>query len=133
MPKRILVVEGDSALSRVLCDNFAFDGFEVLAVGEGDDAMEAVRTFGPDLVVVDIERGGADAAFLMASLRQEHSTPVLMLSTQGRRPPVAPLSTGRGGERATVAGVSELLPKPFDLDDLLERARTLLALPALKI
>jgi DNA-binding response OmpR family regulator len=133
MPKRILIVERDSALSRVLCDNFAFDGFEVLEVGVRDDAMQAVRTFAPDLVVVDVAASGGDAVTLITSLRQEHSTPVLMLSTQGRGPAVVPPPSDGAGKRAVVAGVSELLPKPFDLDELLERARALLDLPAPRI
>ena len=129
MPKRILVVESDSALSRVLCDNFAFDGFEVLAVGDRGGAIDAVRSFAPDLVVIDDAVSGADAASLTASLH-ERSTPVLMLSTRGRRPPaVHPPADSGGGRRVVVGGASDLLPKPFDLDDLLERVRALLAFP----
>lgn len=131
MPKRILVVEGDPALSRVLCDNFAFDGFDVLAVGDRVDAIEAVRTFAPDLVVIDDAASGTSASSLMSSLHQEPSTPVLMLSTQGRRPAVAaPRADSGGGEPVALSGVSELLSMPFDLDNLLERVRALLALPA---
>ncbi len=131
MPKRILVVEGDPALSRVLCDNFAFDGFDVLAVGDRAGAIEAVRHFAPDLVVIDGASG--TSASLMSSLQQEHSTPILMLSTrtQGRRPvAAAPRAESDGGRAVGTSGVSELLSMPFDLDDLLERVRALLALPA---
>lgn len=131
MPKRILVVDSDSAFSRVLCDNFAFDGFEVLAVRHQGGVIAAVRSFAPDLVVIDDATGGADADWLTALLHQERSTPVLTLSNRGRRPASAPAPADGGGRgRDVVSGASDLLPKPFDLDDLLERVRALLALPA---
>ncbi len=118
MPKRILVVEHDSALSRVLCDNFAFDGFEVLSVADPGGAMDLVRTFAPDLVVVDVAAPGTDASALLASLGESGSTPVLILSILGGRQAVP-------GPRPDAP--SELLPKPFDLDELLDRVRALIA------
>ncbi len=131
MPKRILVVESDSAFSRVLCDNFAFDGFDVLAVGDRGGAMEAVRKFAPDLIVIGDAAPGTDAASLMASLRQEHQTPVLMLTPRARSSGMAPPPADSiAGQRVDVACVSEVLRKPFDLEDLLQRTRALLALPA---
>jgi two-component system KDP operon response regulator KdpE len=111
MSKRILVVEGDSGLARVLRDNFAFDGFEVLSTGDAA-AIERVRTFQPHLVVIDGEAPDRNLEALADSLRDASSAPVLALSVRA-----APTLDG-----------AELLSKPFDLDDLLERVRVLMEL-----
>jgi len=50
MKKRILVVEDDATLARVLRDNLTFDGFDVQCVSEGSAALQIVREFTPDLV-----------------------------------------------------------------------------------
>jgi two-component system, OmpR family, response regulator len=130
MSKRILVVETDQALSRVLCDNFAFDGFEVLSVGDGADVEAAARRFAPDLVVLDAALPAADPSRLLAWLREELHTPVIQLSTRGRgvARPVRPVA-GSAPDGVPATGASELVAKPFDLVDLLERVRALLACP----
>jgi len=54
MTKRILVVEDDPSLSRVLRDNLLFENFEVELVADGSLALDKAKAFAPDLIVLDI-------------------------------------------------------------------------------
>ena len=68
--KRILIVEDDAALARVLRDNLTFDGFEVQCVTDGNAALHTVRTFTPDLVVLDLMLPGMSGFELCGLLRR---------------------------------------------------------------
>ena len=48
--KRILVVEDDHALARVLADNLSYSGFDVATIEGGPEVLSTVRTFGPDFL-----------------------------------------------------------------------------------
>ncbi len=54
MKKRILVVEDDMALARVLRDNLQFEGYEIECVSDGGQVQARSKEFAPDLVVLDI-------------------------------------------------------------------------------
>ena len=54
MKKRILVVDDDAALARVLKDNLLFEGFEVECVSDGNQVLPRAKSFVPDLVVLDM-------------------------------------------------------------------------------
>ena len=54
MKQRILVVEDDAALARVLRDNLVFEGFQVEWAADTHAAVEKSKEFSPDLVVLDI-------------------------------------------------------------------------------
>ena len=56
MKKRILIVEDDTALARVLSDNLKFSGFDVDTVDDGDAVFLRMRTFAPDLVLIASSR-----------------------------------------------------------------------------
>ena len=75
MKKRILVVEDDASLARVLRDNLAFEGFDVECAGDGHLAVDAARDFAPDLVILDVMLPGRDGFDLCGLLRQGGATP----------------------------------------------------------
>ena len=58
MKKRVMVVEDDPVLTRVLRDNLAFEGFDVRCVADGSVADAAVKEFSPDLVLLDVNLPG---------------------------------------------------------------------------
>src|SRR5687768_18550306 len=82
MKKRILVVEDDHALARVLADNLTYSGFEVQAVEDGDEALAAVRAFGPDLVLLDVVLPGPSGFELCGLIREGGRIPVIMLRSE---------------------------------------------------
>ena len=69
MKKRVLVVEDDPVLTRVLNDNLTFEGFQVRTVSDGNLATSALREFAPDLVLLDINLPGKSGLELCASWR----------------------------------------------------------------
>ncbi|MBL8142934.1 MAG: response regulator, partial [Acidobacteria bacterium] len=54
MSRRVLIIEDDSSLARVLGDNLAFDGFEVALAADGGQALSLAASFAPDLVLLDL-------------------------------------------------------------------------------
>jgi DNA-binding response OmpR family regulator len=117
MKKKILVVEDDAALARVLRDNFVFDGFEVECAAEGNDAIRRARDFAPDLVVLDVMLPGRDGFELVGLLRRGGQTPVIMLTAR---------SAKADKLRGLDLGADDYVTKPFDLEELLARVRAVL-------
>jgi len=118
MRKRVLVVEDDAALGRVLRDNFEFAGFEVAWVTDGNRAVGAAREFSPDLVVLDIMLPGSANGFeLCGILRQGGRSAIIILTAKGHKADKL---------RGLRLGADDYITKPFDLEELLARAHAVL-------
>ena len=65
MKKRILIVEDDLALARVLADNLTFAGYEVEHLDDGAQVVSRVRAMAPDLVLLDVMLPGKDGFGLL--------------------------------------------------------------------
>jgi DNA-binding response OmpR family regulator len=52
--QRILIVEDDAGLARVLSDNLTFEGFQVQSRADGQLAIAAAKSFAPNLVILDV-------------------------------------------------------------------------------
>jgi two-component system, OmpR family, response regulator VicR len=117
MKKRILIVEDDVPLARILRDNFVYDGFEVECVGDGNLAIAAARAFAPDLVVLDVMLPGRDGFELVSLLRRDGQTPVVMLTARAQKADKL---------RGLDLGADDYVTKPFDLEELLARVRAVL-------
>jgi two-component system response regulator BaeR len=83
--KRILIVEDDRNLARVLSDNLTFEGFHVNWVAEGDAAPAAIRSTPPDLILLDVMLPGRDGFELCTQLRQGGRTPIIMLTARTQK------------------------------------------------
>jgi DNA-binding response OmpR family regulator len=117
MKKRILVVEDDQALSRVLSDNLTFCGFDVATVGDGNDVVGRVRAFCPDLVLLDIMLPGQNGFDLCGLIRQGGRTPVIMLTARDQK-----ADKLKGLE----LGADDYVTKPFDFEELRARIHAVL-------
>jgi DNA-binding response OmpR family regulator len=115
--KRILVVEDDRALARVLRDNLTFDGFDVEWVANGTLAESRVSTLNPDLVVLDITLPGRDGFEICGALRQRGRVPILMLTARGQKADKL---------KGLDLGADDYMTKPFDLEEFLARVRAVL-------
>jgi two-component system KDP operon response regulator KdpE len=114
---RILVVEDEEGVRRVLVNNLARRGFRVQAVETGERALEAAAATRPDLVLLDLNLPGLDGFAVLAKLRERGTTPVIVLSVRGAEPDKV---------RALDLGADDYLTKPFGVEEMLARVRVAL-------
>jgi len=117
MKKRVMVVEDDPVLTRVLRDNLAFEGFDVRCVADGSVADAAVREFSPDLVLLDVNLPGKGGLELIEGWRAGSRTPVIFLTAMGQKSDKL---------RGLKLGADDYVTKPFDLEELLARIHAVL-------
>lgn len=115
---RVLVVEDDPSISRLLELELGHRRFTVRVVPDGLAALVEVVTFQPDVIVLDILLPGMDGERVLATLRQQGiRTPVVMLTARDAvRDKVHSLETG----------ADDYLTKPFDIDELVARIGSVL-------
>ncbi|MEQ1907874.1 MAG: response regulator transcription factor [Vicinamibacterales bacterium] len=114
---RILIVEDDRALARVLSDNLTFSGYDVEWVDDGADVLNCVRAKNPDLVLLDVMLPTRDGFSLCGLIRQGGRTPVIMLTARDQK-----ADKLRGLE----LGADDYITKPFDFEELQARIRAVL-------
>ncbi len=117
-PHRILVVDDEPAVREALRRSLAFEGYAAQTAVDGLDALDKSASYGPDLIVLDIQMPRMDGLTAARRLRAGGSTtPILMLTA---RDTVGDRVTGLD------AGADDYLVKPFELDELFARVRALL-------
>jgi len=118
MNSRILVVEDEPRIQRLVCDNLETEGFRVIATSDGDSGLRAARTDGLDLILLDVMLPKMDGFEVCTRLREEgNRTPILFLTAR---------DLSRDRVEGLEAGGDDYLVKPFHLDELLARVRALL-------
>jgi DNA-binding response OmpR family regulator len=115
--ERILIVEDDPTLRRVLRDNLIFEGYRVEAVSDGKSAISYVRASAPDLVVLDLTLPDFDGLDLCPVLRQSGKVPIIILSARGQKADKL---------KGLKLGADDYITKPFDLQELLARINAVL-------
>jgi DNA-binding response OmpR family regulator len=112
---RVLLVDDDPAILRLLDVNFRMEGFDVDAAGHGEEALALAAATPPDVVILDLMMPGMDGRQLYDRLRAVPATssvPVVFL-------------TARGRDDALIADDAIVVQKPFDTVDLVQTVRTL--------
>jgi DNA-binding response OmpR family regulator len=117
MKKRVLVVEDDPVLTRVLRDNLTFEGFDVESVTDGSRAQAVAKDFGPDLVLLDVNLPGRSGFELCEAWRQVSQIPIILLTAMGQKGDKV---------RGLQLGADDYVTKPFDLEELLARIHAVL-------
>jgi len=121
--RSVLVAEDERAVRESLVRALTLEGYVVTAVADGAQALDAMRTSPPDVLVLDVMMPIVDGLTACRVLRSEkNKVPILMVTARTETSDrVAGLD----------AGADDYLPKPFALDELLARLRALLrrALP----
>ena len=117
---RLLVVEDDAALQKVLAMRLQIDGFEVDTAGDGEEALEAIRANRPDLVLTDLMMPQMDGAELTRAIKSDpdlRAIPVMVLTA---------LKAQREREHLLSLGADAFAAKPYNSAELTARIRELL-------
>jgi len=109
---RVLVVDDDPQVVRLLRVNLELEGYDVVSATDGNEALDAFAAESPDLVVCDVMMPGMDGVEVVRRLRAgKNNVPVVMLSAKAMR---SDMRTGLD------AGADEYVTKPFDPAELIE-------------
>lgn len=112
--KRILVVDDESQITRVLRRSLAAHRYEVRAAADGETALDTFHDFHPDLVITDLSMPEMSGIELCREIRKLSQIPIIVLSVKGEeKTKVAALD----------AGADDYVTKPFGMDELLARVR----------
>jgi two-component system response regulator RegX3 len=119
MTKRILIIEDDKAIARLLRDNLEYEGFLVETCENGRHALASVKRFTPDLLLLDIMLPhGIDGFDICRSLNESpNRIPVIILSARGQK---------EDRIRGLTLGADDYVTKPFSVRELVSRVRALL-------
>lgn len=115
---RLLLVEDDPQLRELLANNLAFEGFQVTALPEGEQALAAHRAEPFGFVVLDLMLPGLDGFQILQALRGAgDAVPVLLLTARGAM---------EDRVRGLGLGADDYMVKPFSVVELLGRIRAIL-------
>ncbi|ALG83633.1 response regulator transcription factor [Gordonia phthalatica] len=117
-PAKVLVVDDEENIRELLSVSLKFQGYEVQAAADGPRALDAVRTFKPDVLILDVMMPGMDGFGLLRRLRADGIVaPALFLSA---RDSVEDKVNG-----LTIGG-DDYVTKPFSLEEVIARLAVLL-------
>jgi two-component system KDP operon response regulator KdpE len=111
---RILVVDDEPQIARVLRTGLKTHGYDVRVASDGVSALETFNDWRPDLVVTDLAMPNLDGLELCRRLRAVSQLPIIVLSVRGEE---------KTKVEALDAGADDYVTKPFGMDELLARVR----------
>ena len=118
MKGRILVVDDEEALVRLISYNLAKEGFIITTAEDGNEAWEKIKTEKPDLIVLDLMLPGKDGLEICRDMRRENiDTPIIMLTARDEE-----IDKVLGLE----LGADDYMTKPFSVRELIARAKAVL-------
>jgi DNA-binding response OmpR family regulator len=115
--RRILVVDDESQITRVLRTSLSSQGYDIRVANDGETALEIMKDWTPDLVITDLSMPNMDGLELCRQLRLLTKIPIIVLSVKGEE---------RTKVQALDAGADDYVTKPFRLAEFLARVRALL-------
>jgi two-component system, OmpR family, KDP operon response regulator KdpE len=114
----ILIVDDEAQIRRVMRTTLATQGYSVAEAGNGDQALEQIRTARPDLILLDVNMPGMSGLEVCREIRRGGSDmPIIMLTVR---------NTERDKVMALDAGADDYVVKPFGVQELLARIRAAL-------
>ncbi|QRY61444.1 response regulator transcription factor [Gordonia sp. PDNC005] len=114
MKPRVLVVDDDAALAEMLTIVLRNEGFEPFVVGDGTQALTAVREVRPDLVLLDLMLPGMNGIDVCRVLRADSGVPIVMLTAKSDTVDVV---------LGLESGADDYMVKPFKPKELVARIR----------
>src|SRR5258708_12437793 len=118
--QRIIVVDDEPQLTRVLRRSLTTHGYEGRGAGDGEFALQTFRDWPAALVVTDLAMPNMSGLELCRQLRKFSEVPIIVLSVRGEESTKV---------EALDAGADDYITKPFGMNELLPRVRPTLPLP----
>src|ERR1700759_2672007 len=117
MAERVLVVDDEAQITRVLRTALSAQGYDVRAANEPEEALRLFEEWSPDLIVTDLMMPGMSGGGLCRRVRSKAATPIIVLSVRDQE---------RSKVAALDAGADDYVTKPFSIEELLARIRAAL-------
>lgn len=114
MKRRVLVVDDEPRIRKILVLNLKLSGHEVICASNGADAVEMVRAHAPDVMLLDLMMPAMDGFMVIEKIRAFSTVPILVFSASPER-----------AESAIRLGANGSIPKPFIPTELIERINCL--------
>ncbi len=111
---RILVVDDETQISRVLKTSLSSQGYEVKTAADGESGFNAAMDWLPDLIVTDLAMPKMNGIELCRAVRERSQVPIIVLSVRGEE---------KNKIEALDAGADDYVTKPFSVNELLARVR----------
>jgi two-component system, OmpR family, KDP operon response regulator KdpE len=111
---RILVVDDESQITRVLRASLGMHGYEIRIANNGEAALDAFNDWKPDLVVTDLSMPRMTGTELCENIRNHSQVPIIVLSVRGE---------DNSKIEALDKGADDYVTKPFSINELLARIR----------
>jgi two-component system response regulator MprA len=117
MPIRILIIEDDPTIGKMLRRSLLLEAYEVELATTGYDGLDAFNRDRPDLVILDLMLPGIDGIEVCRRMREVSNLPIFMITAK---------STIEDRVLGLDSGADDYAVKPFDIDEVLARVRALL-------
>ena len=111
---RILLVDDERQITRVLRSSLESHGYEVAIAQDGVEALKTFEQFAPDLVITDLSMPNMDGVELTRAVRRMGETPIIVLSVREQ---------DQTKVTALDSGADDYMTKPFSTPELLARVR----------
>lgn len=115
--QKILVVDDESQITRVLKMTLSAQGYEIRTAPDGLQALDAMKGWVPDLIITDLRMPNIDGLELCRQVRAQSRIPIIVLSVKGEEAIKV---------EALDAGADDYVTKPFSVNELLARVRAAL-------
>lgn len=115
--QKILIVDDDNNIAELISLYLTKECFETQIVNDGESALEAVESFEPNLILLDLMLPGIDGYQVCREVRAKNTVPIIMLSAKGEV-----FDKVLGLE----LGADDYMEKPFDTKELVARVKAVL-------
>ena len=113
----ILTADDDPQLLRLISRNLQFEGYDVIAVSDGQQALEQIESHAPDAALLDVMMPNMDGLTVCQRVREFSTVPIVIVTARGQ---------DQDKIRGLDLGADDYLTKPFSVDELLARVRAVL-------
>ena len=117
MSSRVLVVDDDPHVAKLLTSILVSQGYEVRTTNDADSAVSSLRGWCPAVIITDLEMPRVDGLELCRRVRETSNVPIIVVSSN---------NNGPSEVAALDSGADDYIVKPFSTDNLLARVRVAL-------